>query len=92
MGSIINTALNTGKKNVQNRVLLRTLNLCNCVKLRDLMIQRIHIFNYWSLGIYIYLKQNSMNSYPIFGLIVTFIPLVLIVAIVIKRGKKIFEQ
>ncbi len=33
-----------------------------------------------------------MNSYPIFGLIVTFIPLVLIVAIVIKRGKKIFEQ
>jgi len=33
-----------------------------------------------------------MDAYPIVGVIITFIPLVLIVAIVIKRGKKIFES
>jgi hypothetical protein len=33
-----------------------------------------------------------MNAYPIFGFIVTLIPIVLIISIVIKRGKKLFEQ
>lgn len=33
-----------------------------------------------------------MNTYPILGVIVTLIPLALIISIVIKRGKKIFDQ
>jgi hypothetical protein len=33
-----------------------------------------------------------MNAYSILGAIITFVPMVMIVSIVIARGKKIFDQ
>jgi hypothetical protein len=33
-----------------------------------------------------------MNAYPILGLIVTFVPIALIVTIVVKRGRKLFDS
>ncbi len=38
------------------------------------------------------LKKSSMNTYSILGTIVSLIPLALIVGILIKQGKKIFDQ